>query len=102
MSVLRDVEGGEIILTRCQRVLFGNILMEEDSMVDMSPFSLWTHPIKLKCCECSVQDGVSAEGFLRRRIFEMMTAARAKVENLTAFIDTTPDCERRWPRKHRH
>jgi hypothetical protein len=47
------------------------ILMGEDSVADMSPFSLWTHPIKLKCFECIVQDGVSAER-LFRRTFEMM------------------------------
>jgi hypothetical protein len=58
-------------------------------MVDMSSFSLWTHPIKLKCCKCTVQDRVSAEGFFRRT-FETMTAC-ANSENLTAFIDTTPD-----------
>jgi hypothetical protein len=50
------------------RFLFGSILMEEDNSFDMSPFSLWTHPIKLKCCECSVEDGVSTEGFFPKNI----------------------------------
>lgn len=42
-------------------------------VVGVSPFSLWTPPIKLKCCECSAQDEVSAEDFVWRT-FTMMTA----------------------------
>jgi hypothetical protein len=38
MSVLRDVEGGDIILTRCQQFSSEAFLMEDDSMVDRSPF----------------------------------------------------------------
>ena len=41
--------------------------MEEDGVIDMSLFFffLWTHPIKLKCFECGVGDGVSVERSFR-------------------------------------
>jgi hypothetical protein len=45
--------------------------MEEDGVIDMSPFLHQTHPIKLKCLEYGVQDGVSAERSFRRT-FEMI------------------------------
>jgi hypothetical protein len=45
MSVSEDVNGVEIILTRRQAFFFRRILMEEDGVIDVSPFCIRRIPL---------------------------------------------------------